>query len=106
MTMRLIILGSGTGNPLNDRASPALALITGSHLTLFDMGPGTLRQLARLGKHHERIGKIFFTHFHPDHTADLIHFLFATKNLSILEMRKPFTIIGPEGLQDFLKKNG
>ena len=71
---------------------------------LFDMGPGTLRQLARHGIDHQRILLIFITHFHPDHTADLIHFLFATRNPKVLEKRKPFLIVGPEGLSDFLEK--
>ncbi|MBU2498151.1 MAG: MBL fold metallo-hydrolase [Proteobacteria bacterium] len=101
--MNLIILGSGTGIPLSYRASPSLVLTTGSGAILFDMGPGTLRQLSRLGIGHQRIALIFITHFHPDHTADLIHFLFATKNPRVLEKRDPFLIVGPEGFSAFLE---
>ena len=79
-TMELIVLGSGTGIPLSYRASPALAMIGYDNPVLFDMGPGTLRQLARIGINHDKIEQIFISHFHPDHTADLIHFLFATRN--------------------------
>ncbi|MEJ2723362.1 MAG: MBL fold metallo-hydrolase [Deltaproteobacteria bacterium] len=102
--MQLIIVGSGTGIPLADRASPALLLYTGGHRALFDAGPGTFRQLARLGIHHDRIGRVFLTHFHPDHTADLIHFLFATRYPPVLRKREPFVLVGPDGLAAFLAK--
>lgn len=102
--MELIILGSGTAIPLRDRASPAIVLMTGERPVLFDMGPGTLGQLCRTGVNHNRLGQIFITHFHPDHTADLIHFLFATRSPSSLKNREPFTLSGPTGLRDFLER--
>lgn len=71
---------------------------------LFDLGPGTLRQLSKAGIRHDRIGQIFITHFHPDHTADLIHLLFATRNPLTLARREPFIITGPVGFKDFLKR--
>jgi ribonuclease BN (tRNA processing enzyme) len=100
--MRLIILGSGTSIPLPDRGSPSLALIFNESPVLFDMGPGTLRQMARAGMDFEGIEQIFFTHFHPDHTADLVHFLFASRLPSILKRRKPFVISGPMGLTELV----
>jgi len=102
--MEIIILGSGTGQPLANRASPSLALLLDGRPVLFDMGPGTLRQLSRIGINHDKIGHIFISHFHPDHTADLIHFLFATRNPPTLAIREPFMITGPMGFKDFLKK--
>jgi len=102
--MELIILGSGTGQPLADRGSPAVALLLNGGLVLFDMGPGTLYQLSRIGINHDKIKHIFISHFHPDHTADLIHFLFATRHPPILEKREPFVMTGPQGFKDFLKK--
>ena len=101
--MKLILLGTGTAIPSGDRASPSLVLLMEGGPVLFDMGPGTLRQLADLGIPFDRISQLCFTHFHPDHTADLIHFLFATRHPPILEHRKPFRIIGPRGFQDFLR---
>ena len=102
--MELILLGSGTGIPIYNRASPSLAIRVANELVLFDMGPGTLRQMARIGLHHERVGHIFLTHFHPDHSADLAHFLFATKYPAILAHRFPFHISGPKGIRRFLEK--
>ena len=56
--MELIILASGTGQPLADRGSPALALLLDEGIVLFDVGPGTLRQLSRIGINHDKIGHI------------------------------------------------
>ena len=102
--MELIILGSGTAIPLNHRASPSLALVIDGQLILFDMGPGTLRHLTKAGLNHKEIRRIFITHFHPDHTAGLIHFLFTTKSPSILKKRDPFVIAGALGLKEFIKR--
>lgn len=101
--MQLIILGSGTGIPVHDRASPSILLHTKNRLLLFDIGPGTLRQMARIGMDFRVLDHIFITHFHPDHSADLVHLLFATRNPSILADRRPFVITGPLGLRDFLQ---
>lgn len=104
--MHLIVLGSGTTVPLRDRGSPSFALRIGTSLSLFDIGPGTLRQLTRIGISHRKIDHIFITHFHVDHTADLVHFLFTTRNKPGLSERKPFTITGPRGLNEFLSALG
>jgi ribonuclease BN (tRNA processing enzyme) len=100
--MQLVLLGSGTAIPAVDRSSPALALFTDGRPVLFDFGPGTLRQLVRAGIPHHAIHHIFVTHFHPDHTAGLIHLLFATRNPAILSKRHPFSIAGPPGLSSLL----
>ena len=101
--MKITILGSGTAIPMKDRGSPSLAAFVDDRPVLFDMGPGTLRQLARLGISHVKIRDICLTHFHPDHTADLIHFLFATHNPTGLQKRSPFTVYGPAGLSGFIR---
>jgi len=102
--MKLILLGSGTSIPLPYMASPSLLLIIkGSHI-LFDIGPGTLRQLASIGISHDKIEQIFLSNFHPDHTADLVHLLFTTRHPPTLEKREPFSITGPMGFKDFLNK--
>lgn len=95
--MDITILGSGTAMPMAERASPSLALFVNSRPVLFDFGPGTLRQLTRAGISHLTVEHIFITHFHPDHTAGLIHFLFATRNPGVLSTRRPLTITGPCG---------
>lgn len=102
--MNLIVLGTGTSVPLSYRASPSLLLIVEDDRILFDIGPGTLRQLSRIGVDHDKIQHIFLGHFHPDHTADLVHLLFATRYPPILENRERFTITGPSGFKDHLDR--
>ena len=100
--MQLTILGSGTSIPLSYRSSPSLMLNIDGDILLLDMGPGTLRQLARTGINSSSIDHIFFSHFHPDHTADLIHFLFVTRNPNIFDNRKPFLLSGSKGLKNLI----
>jgi len=100
--MKVIILGSGTTVPLAERASPSIALFIDDRFLLMDIGPGTLRQLAIAGLTFEDIDYVCISHFHPDHTADLIHFFFSTRYPPVLSTRKPFSIIAPEGFSKFL----
>ena len=102
--MQLTILGSGTSIPLSYRASPSIMLNIDNDILLLDMGPGTLRQLARSGTGSNSIDHILLSHFHPDHTADLIHFLFVTRNPDIFDKRKPFIISGSNGLKNLIEK--
>lgn len=101
--MELIILGSGTSVPLAERASPSIALFLEGRFLLLDIGPGTVRQLAVAGLKHEDIDYVAVSHFHPDHTADLIHLIFATRHPPVLEKREPFTMIGPKGFSSFVE---
>ena len=100
--MKLIIVGSGTSVPHPQRASPSIALFIDDRFLLLDIGPGTLRQLAIAGLSFEDIDYVCISHFHPDHTADLIHLFFATRYPPILSTRKPFTIIAPKGFNQFV----
>jgi ribonuclease BN (tRNA processing enzyme) len=101
--MKVTILGSGTSVPLADRASPSLAIFIDGRFILMDIGPGTMRQLAIAGLEYQDIDYIVISHFHPDHTTDLIHFFFATRYPPVLEEREPFTIIAPKGFDRFLE---
>ncbi len=102
--MQLIILGSGTSIPMIQRGSPSLLFYADEGPVLLDLGPGSLRQLCRVGVPFEKVNQIFISHFHPDHAGDLVHLLFATRNPSVLRNREPFVILGPQGLRDFLRK--
>jgi ribonuclease BN (tRNA processing enzyme) len=95
--MNVIVLGSGTAIPSNDRGSPSLAVVIEGRPILFDIGPGTLRQLTRAGIDYEQIERVFLTHFHPDHTADLVQLLFASRNPAVLRRRRSFVVTGPPG---------
>jgi len=100
----ITIVGSGTCMPSAHRGSPCIAIRFQTHYFLFDIGPGSLRSLSGLGINFHLLEGIWITHFHPDHTADLVHFLFATRYPKILQTRRPFSIMGPPGLKRFLNQ--
>lgn len=68
---------------------------------LFDCGPGTMRRLLEAGTKIFDISFIFFSHLHPDHTGELVSFLFATKYPEIERRQKPLTIVAGSGFSEF-----
>lgn len=70
---RLILLGTAGGPRMTKggRSHPANALIVNGEPYLIDCGYGTVHQLELAGIDHRSIGKIFITHHHDDHNADL-----------------------------------
>jgi ribonuclease BN (tRNA processing enzyme) len=102
--MNIIILGAGTAIPMVNYSSPSFVMQIEDKAFLFDIGPDALHQLAKTEIDIKKIENVFITHFHPDHTAGLIHLLFATRNPDIIKTRKPFTITGPKGIKTFILK--
>ncbi|WP_134725266.1 MBL fold metallo-hydrolase [Paracoccus luteus] len=69
---RLILLGTGGGpTPLPDRNQPASVLVVNDTPYIIDAGNGVARQLMLAGIGVQRVGRIFITHHHDDHNADL-----------------------------------
>ena len=77
--MKLTILGSGTCVPYASRGSSGYILELSNSKILLDCGSGSTWKLAGLGINYLMIDHIFLSHLHPDHTGDLVPFLFATK---------------------------
>jgi len=101
--MELWIVGSGCCIPTKRRGAPGYILgIKGEYL-LLDGGSGTLYKLPHLGIDFRRIHYLLYTHFHPDHTADLVPLLFALKNEPRGPRQQELSIIGPSGLKKFWK---
>lgn len=73
------ILGSGTCVPTLDRSACAVLMRVGDNHLVFDAGPGTMRRLLEAGVFVFEVSHLFFSHFHPDHTGELVPFLFANK---------------------------
>ncbi|MBW1822481.1 MAG: ribonuclease Z, partial [Deltaproteobacteria bacterium] len=73
------ILGSGTCVPSLKRSSCSVLVEVSDSKLLFDSGPGTMRRLLEAGITIFDISFIFYSHLHPDHTGELVTFLFATK---------------------------
>ena len=79
LAVQVVILGTGTPNPDPERSGPAVAVVAGGTAYLVDAGPGLVRRAAGSGMPAlaaERLGILFLSHLHSDHTAglpDLIH---------------------------------
>lgn len=101
--MKATVVGSGTSIPTPDRASPCFHLALGEVNIVFDAGSGSLGQMARIGIDIRSITALIFSHFHPDHTADLVPFLFALKNPE-LGASGSLTLGGPAGMKSLLEK--
>lgn len=98
--MELTIIGSGTGIPSRTRAYPCTLVKIEDYNLIFDTGPGSLRQLFLAGVTYMDIDYIYYSHFHPDHSLDLVSFLFAMKYHEP-KRTKPLYVFGPPGLRQF-----
>jgi ribonuclease BN (tRNA processing enzyme) len=98
------ILGSGTCVPSLKRSSCCALLKVGDSNLLFDSGPGTMRRLLETGTTIFDISFIFYSHLHPDHTGELVPFLFATKYPDVNSRTTPLTITAGRGFSAFYKK--
>jgi len=100
--VEITLLGTGTSIPHPDRASSGCLVRAGGTVMLFDVGSGTLKRLAEAGHSYLEIDLVFLTHFHPDHTGDLVPLLFALRN-PYFPRTGSLQIVGPPGLLDFYR---
>ena len=96
--MELVILGSGTAAPYTKRGGPGLLIRVEEENLLFDSGPGSLRSLAKAGISISEIDRIFYTHFHVDHTLEFALLLFILRNLEYKKTH-PLCVTAPRGFQ-------
>jgi ribonuclease BN (tRNA processing enzyme) len=76
----------------------------GASRLLFDSGPGTMRRLLETQTTIFDITHIFYSHFHPDHTAEFVPFIFATKYPDGNRRQIPLTVSGGRGLLNFYER--
>src|SRR6266851_8719992 len=68
----IITLGTRGGPlPTKDRAQSSNLLVVNGTLYLIDAGDGVTRRIVQAGHDFRKVGKIFITHPHSDHTAGL-----------------------------------
>ncbi len=100
---KVVILGSGTPNPMPDRQGPSVAVVVGETSYIVDAGPGLVRQAQAAyeqgieGLHMTKLSKAFITHLHSDHTAGLPDLMLSPW---VLERTDPLELIGPEGTSE------
>ncbi len=100
--MRLYVLGSGVLEPTLRRGASAYALEVGAELLLLEMGPGALRSALACGLDPRRARHVFLSHYHPDHVAELIPFLFACNHAEAWKPVEALHFHGPPGLEELL----
>jgi len=98
--LHVILLGTAGSIPTPMRNLPAIAIMRGKELLLFDCSEGTQRQMiqAKIGFRKET--KVFITHMHGDHVLGLPG-LFQT--MSLLDREKKLEIYGPPGIEAFVE---
>ena len=102
--MKITILGSGTCVPSLKRSSCSVLIQIDKTWLLFDSGAGTMKRLLEAGVTIDKISYLFYSHLHPDHSGELVPFLFATKYPETYRRRTPFTVIAAKGFVDFYGK--
>jgi ribonuclease BN (tRNA processing enzyme) len=95
------ILGSGTCVPSLKRSSCSILMKIRDKFLLFDSGAGTMRRLLEYGIEIFDISFVFYSHFHPDHTAELVPFLFANKYPDGSRRNIPLTLTAGRGFTKF-----
>jgi len=98
--MEIIVLGSGTSVPHPDRKAPAHLVKAGDTALLLDAGSGCSTSMVAAGVHMGRLDALFLSHFHPDHTADLVPLLFCLANPVGPVRTRDLPLFGPVGLKD------
>ena len=97
------ILGSGTCVPSLERRSCSVFVETNGAKLLFDIGPGAMIRLLETGASIFDVSHICLSHFHPDHCAELVPFLFATKYPDASKRKKTLSVIAGAGFKSFYK---
>jgi len=92
--LRVHFLGSGGSAVSAKRACPCILI---DESNLFDIGPGSLRNLRNSAIDPSRIRQVFISHLHADHISDLIPFLWAVQ---IDGRQEELAMYGPPGFKE------
>lgn len=100
---RVVMLGTGTPNPVPERSGPCVAVVVEDQAYIVDFGVGLVRNaevayqkgIESLRAH--RLNRGFLTHLHSDHTIGLPDLIFTSW---VLEREEPLKLFGPKGLKN------
>ena len=99
--MEITVVGSGTVVPRLERRQSCVVVEAAGETLLFDLGSGAVRGMLRAGLDPFAVDRIFFTHFHPDHTVDVVPLLFSINYGAEEERSRPLYLTGPEPFRAF-----
>jgi ribonuclease BN (tRNA processing enzyme) len=102
-TIKLTVLGSGTGIPDGNRNSAGYFVETGDAHIMLDCGAGTLHSLARFGLPWQDLSHLFVSHFHVDHIGELAALMFAFRHGLTAQREQKLTLLGPPGLDGVVR---
>lgn len=94
--MEVVVVGSGTVAPRLERRQSCVVVRAGGETLAMDLGSGAVRGMLRAGLDPLAVDRIFVTHFHPDHTSDLVPLLFTLNYGSEEPRSRPLHVYGPE----------
>lgn len=100
--MRVVLLGTKGGPPLSrsGRSNSSTALVINDTAYIVDCGYGVSRQLVSSGIGLGRVGHVFITHLHSDHTLEYGALLY---NTWLTPKPPKIDVYGPEGLIDMTR---
>ncbi|HSL01415.1 MAG TPA: MBL fold metallo-hydrolase [Rubrobacteraceae bacterium] len=99
--MEVTVVGSGTVVPRLSRRQSCVVVAASGETLVFDLGSGAVRGMLHAGLDPFAVDRIFFTHFHPDHTVDAVTLLFTIKYGAEGERTRPLSLTGPRPFEDF-----
>ncbi len=103
METKVVMLGTGTPNPIPERSGPSLAIIVGESSYIVDFGTGLVRRAEeanRMGIYQLKASNLkigFLTHLHSDHTIGLADLIYTPW---VLDRDEALKLYGPKGLKD------
>lgn len=100
--MIIVPLGVASATPTVTRHLSSVALWREGSVYLFDCGENTQMRMLQGGLKRSQIDCIFISHFDTDHFSGMIGLL---STLQLQRRERPITLVGPEGLQDFVEWN-
>ncbi|MBD3178218.1 MAG: MBL fold metallo-hydrolase [Candidatus Latescibacteria bacterium] len=103
MMFEVTVLGSGTIIPAAGRGATSILIRTAEEIILFDCGPSAPGAAAANGIALSSIDSVFISHFHPDHSLGLGHFIAAARNDPGYPSSRRIPLYGPEGMDSFLE---
>lgn len=101
----VVMLGTGTPNPVPERSGPCVAIVVNNNSYLVDFGTGLVRQAARASRmgikalEAKNLKISFLTHTHSDHTIGLADLILTPW---VLERHEPLKIFGPKGIKNMV----
>lgn len=98
MSLKVTLLGTGTGVPQPGR-SQAAVLVENDRPLLLDCGAGTMIRLDQMGADLEALDTVLLSHLHLDHVSDLL----ALSNARFLSDLPPLQVFGPQGTEAYFQ---